>query len=351
MTKTETDERPTSWRSQWGSAVEVDEGLWRIRLKNPRGTLQVNTYVHRGDGELVVIDPGWPWNLDALEAAMAEIDIGAGSSEPLRDVDRWVYTHAHIDHMGGAALLEERSRAPHSVWAPLEPKLAHWHAFQDEVADWTPWLRETFVGDVRDAMLAEQDEESSMLSEAGPNTVERAEFFELGDTLGVGSLRLEVIDARGHDPYHVAFWESERGWLFSGDVVIAAPTPILRSMDDDLGAYEDSLARLRALDPDLLLPGHGLHRRGDLAHTFERSRGFVDEYRSGVLAELDDADEPLSVYDIGIAMTHDGEPLRPRARWWVHLGLIDSHLRFLAGQGRVAIVDGEPPRFGGISDR
>ena len=339
------DERPTSWRSDWGSAVEVDDGLWRIRLKNPRGTLQVNTYVHRGDGELVVIDPGWPWGLDALEAALAEIDVGEGRSSVLVDVDRWVYTHAHIDHMGGAALLEERSDAPHLAWSAVGPKLARWHAFQDEVADWEPWLRETFVGDVLDTMLAQHAEESTMVGEAGPNSVDNAELFELGETLELGSMRLEVIDARGHDPFHVAFWEPERGWLFSGDVVIAAPTPILRSMDDDLEDYSASLDRLERLDATLLLPGHGLHRRGDLTNTFDRSRSFIDEYRQGVLAQLAAHDEPQSVWDIGIAMTPAGEPLRPRSRWWVHLGLIDTHLRVLAEAGRVAIVDGEPPRF------
>jgi glyoxylase-like metal-dependent hydrolase (beta-lactamase superfamily II) len=345
MADSKHDERSSSWRSEWGSAVEVDDGLWRIRLKNPRGTLQVNTYVHRGDGELVVIDPGWPWTLDALEAALTEIGVGDGSSDALRDVDRWLYTHAHIDHMGGAALLQERSDAPHFVWRPLEPRLDQWHAFQDEVADWSDWLRETFVGDVRESMLEQQAAESSMLAEAGPMAVSGAEFFELEDTLQVGSMSLDVVDARGHDPYHVAFFDAERGWLFSGDVVIAAPTPILRSMDDDLDAYRDSLARLRGLDADLLLPGHGLHRRGNLANTFDRSRAFVDEYRLGVLDELTDADDPLSVHEIGLAMSYNGEPLRPRDRWWVHLGLIDSHLRELAGAGRVAVVDGEPPRF------
>ncbi|MGM0555472.1 MAG: MBL fold metallo-hydrolase [Myxococcota bacterium] len=345
MTDKMYEERPTSWRSAWGSAVEVADGLWRIRLANPRGTLQVNTYVHRGDGELVVIDPGWPWTVDALEAALTELNVGEGSSDALHDVDRWLYTHAHIDHMGGAALLQERSDAPHLVWRPLEPKLPEWHAFQDEVADWSDWLRETFVGEVRASMLEQHAAESSMLSEAGPMSVERAEFFELEDTLEVGSMRLEVVDARGHDPYHVAFFEPERGWLFSGDVVIAAPTPILRSMNDDLSAYRDSLARLRSLDAELLLPGHGLHRQGDLSNTFDRSRAFLDEFRTGVLGELSDADEPLSVHEIGLAMSYTGEPLQPRDRWWVHLGLIDTHLRELASAGDVTMVDGEPPRF------
>jgi glyoxylase-like metal-dependent hydrolase (beta-lactamase superfamily II) len=345
MTNQSSDERPTSWRSDWGSAVEVDEGLWRIRLENSRGTLQVNTYVHRGDGELVVIDPGWPWELDALEAALSELDLGRASGQALSDVDRWVYTHAHIDHMGGAALLEERSDAPHMAWSAVEPKLSHWHAFQDDVADWEPWLRETFVGDVLDTMLAQHAEESTMVGEAGPNSVDNVELFELGETLELGSMRLEVVDARGHDPFHVAFWEAERGWLFSGDVVIAAPTPILRSMDDDLEAYCASLDRLEDLDAELLLPGHGLHRRGDLTNTFERSRSFVEEYRARVLDHLAEHDEPQSIWDIGITMTPRQEPLQPRSRWWVHLGLIDAHLHRLIAEDRVRLVDGHPPRF------
>ena len=86
MIRTDDDGRPASWRLDWGSAVRVDDGLWRIRLKNPRGTLQVNTYVHRGDGELAVIDPGWPWTIDALAEALSSMELAA-STDPLADVD------------------------------------------------------------------------------------------------------------------------------------------------------------------------------------------------------------------------------------------------------------------------
>ena len=340
-------DRPTAWRSDWGSAVRVDEDLWRIRLRNPRGTLQVNTYVHRGDGELVVIDPGWPWNLDALGAAIHEMAVAeSGSAEAaLASVDRWLYTHSHIDHMGGAALLQEHSEAPHTALRAIEPHFEQWHAFQDEVSDWSDWLRATFVGEVRDTMLAQQRAESTMVGEAGPAALERVDLFDLGDELQVGSMRLQVVDARGHDPYHVAFWEAERGWLFSGDVIIAAPTPILETMNGDLGAYRETLDRLARLDAELMLPGHGLHRRGELENMYARSRSFLDEYRRGVLEQLESAGQPRSIYQLGIAMTPFGDPLKPRDRWWVHLGLIDSHLRELAQMGEVGVVDGEPPMF------
>ena len=49
--------------------MRLADSLWRIRLKNPKSSLMVNSYVLAAAGEIVVIDPGWPWTLDALEKA------------------------------------------------------------------------------------------------------------------------------------------------------------------------------------------------------------------------------------------------------------------------------------------
>ena len=42
-----------------------------------------------------------------------------------------------------------------------------------------------------------------------------------GDSLDLGGRRLSVLHTPGHSPGHVCFWEPERGYLFSGDLVYA----------------------------------------------------------------------------------------------------------------------------------
>ena len=135
-------------RGEWGTSVCLADGLWRIKLKNPRGHLMVNTFAHRGDGALVVVDPGWPWTIDALDVALDEIGLGG-----IAGVDAWIYTHTHVDHMGAAALLQARSRAPHHVFEEIAPDLPMWHAYQDRMADWASWIEGAFAPP-RGAMMA-----------------------------------------------------------------------------------------------------------------------------------------------------------------------------------------------------
>src|SRR5690554_1953174 len=66
----------TFLRKPWGSSVRIEDDLWRLRLKNPVGSLLVNTFVHRHRDTLAVIDPGWPWDLQLLEDALHDLGFG-----------------------------------------------------------------------------------------------------------------------------------------------------------------------------------------------------------------------------------------------------------------------------------
>jgi glyoxylase-like metal-dependent hydrolase (beta-lactamase superfamily II) len=325
------------WKHDWGSAIELADDLIRVRLRHPGKSLIVNTYVYQGDGVCAVIDPGWPGTVDSLEAALS--DIGAASS--LGSVDYWLYTHSHIDHMGSAALIERRSDAPHIAWRGLEPHVSRWHAFIDDVHDWTSWIDRAFAEPHRSRFLEERTNQGGLVSREGPATLERAELIDFGQSIDIGDLTLKHIDARGHDPCHGAFYSPDRGWLFSGDVVIAVPTPICRAMDDELGTYRDSLDRLQALDAEFLLPGHGLHRRENISAAFERSRGFVTDYETRTLDFLRDHDAPIGLYELSLALTRDGQAYKPASRWWVHMAQVDSHLHALIERGEARLVDDE----------
>lgn len=330
------DARRRTWRAEWGSAAQLADDLWRVRLKNPRGLLMVNTYVHRGASELVVVDPGWPWTLEALEVALSDM----GVARRLTEVGRWLYTHAHIDHMGAAALLSRLSEAPHVAWQGLAEELDAWHAFQDRTNDWQGWAKQTFSA----AEYAQLEEMGSvgggtMVGVYGAAGVANAELVGFGDELVAGDLRLRFVDARGHGPHHGAFFDAERGWLFSGDVVIAAPTPISRAMGDDLATYLASVDRLEALDASLLMPGHGLERDHELGRCFGRSRQLQDEIEQGVVAALEGAGGPLTAYEIALAATADGEVPTNRTRWFVQLALVDAHLHRLQQRGQALLAD------------
>lgn len=69
---------------------------------------------------------------------------------------------------------------------------------------------------------------------------------------------LEVVPTPGHSPDHACLWDPEQRVLFSGDLLVAGGTiMIATSSGGSLRAYLDSLARVRALAPVRIYPGHG----------------------------------------------------------------------------------------------
>jgi glyoxylase-like metal-dependent hydrolase (beta-lactamase superfamily II) len=181
-----------------------------IRADNPGPmTLEgTNTYVLRASREesCVVVDPGPLLELH-LEAVAAR-----------GPVVLIVLTHGHPDHAEGADRFRELTGAP---VAARDPRLCRGGA--DLPAD--------------------------------------------GDVIGVAGLRIEVVDTPGHTSdsvslvveapdVGVAATSAERG-LLTGDTILGRGTTVVAYPDGTLGAYLDSLERLRSLGPLLLLPGHG----------------------------------------------------------------------------------------------
>src|SRR5207237_160231 len=83
--------------------------------------------------------------------------------------------------------------------------------------------------------------------------------------------RFRVIPPPGHATDHVALFEPERGWLFSGDLYLAPRLRYLRA-DEDVYAMMDSLRRVLALEPRVLFFQH----RGRVEQGAARLRGKLD---------------------------------------------------------------------------
>src|SRR2546430_5020613 len=77
----------------------------------------------------------------------------------------------------------------------------------------------------------------------------------LGDDVATPRFRFRVVHTPGHAVDHVALFEPERGWLFSGDLYRAPRLGYLRA-DEDVYAMMDSLRRVLALEPQVLFCQH-----------------------------------------------------------------------------------------------
>jgi glyoxylase-like metal-dependent hydrolase (beta-lactamase superfamily II) len=103
-----------------------------------------------------------------------------------------------------------------------------------------------------------------------------------GDRVGP----FEAIATPGHSPDHVALLAGPA--LFSGDTILGTGSVFIPPGEGSLRAYLDSLRRLRALDVEAILPGHGpvvwtprAKINEYLEHRLDRERRVVEALEAG----------------------------------------------------------------------
>ena len=240
----------TSMSFTYGEPSPVSPGIVRIVADNPspltfKGT---NTYLV-GMTELAVIDPG-----PADPAHRAAI-LKAAAGRPIRQI---VATHAHRDHIDGAAALKAETGGAilgygRRTFAPVGPET-------------TPQGAE-FIDFVFEPDVLVQD----------------------GDVIEGPEWRLEAIHTPGHAPDHLCFALLGRNILFSGDHVMAWNTTLVAPPEGSMADYITSLERLLQRPEAVYLPGHGGRIdepqrtvKAYLLHRRWREDSILDAIRDGV---------------------------------------------------------------------
>jgi glyoxylase-like metal-dependent hydrolase (beta-lactamase superfamily II) len=240
-----------------GRAKAVADGVWRIRLDSACG-LVVNAYLLLREGHHLLIDTGFPYTTAQLEEGLRECGV------ELADIDDVLYTHLHVDHVGGGVVLGSRWGAREWVWEGATPAFGDVYAYLEGIRAAPCWpsgcVPASAATDVR--VLEMQSKPRLPWRAGGTGHLHDPRGVAFGETLAVGPWRFECLDGRGHGPHHVGWLEVTQGWLFSGDAVMAVPTPIVLSMGDDLVAWASTVARWSSRsEVTWLLPGHGMPTR------------------------------------------------------------------------------------------
>ena len=79
----------------------------------------------------------------------------------------------------------------------------------------------------------------------------------LPSELTLDGLRVQVIRTPGHSADSVCFVLVDDRAVLTGDTVLGRGSSLVEYPDGRMGDYLESLARIEALDPVILLPGHG----------------------------------------------------------------------------------------------
>lgn len=75
------------------------------------------------------------------------------------------------------------------------------------------------------------------------------------DEIDLGGRSVRVLHTPGHSPGHMCFWEKERGYLFTGDLVYK-DTLFAYYPSTDPAAYLDSLEKIAELPVQSVFPAH-----------------------------------------------------------------------------------------------
>ncbi|HSB19528.1 MAG TPA: MBL fold metallo-hydrolase [Anaeromyxobacteraceae bacterium] len=188
--------------------IEFQRGVFHFPVRTPTlpPATHTNVIMPVVEGGLAIIDPGSPWPEEqaALERFLDEL---AAEGLPPREI--WL-THAHADHVGGAARLRARYRIP---------------------------------------LRAHPDAAARLPADAGG-----AEPLAGGELLAG---RWRVHHTPGHALGHLVFHDERSGALVAGDMVSSLSTIVIDPPEGDMARYLASLEQLRALGPRTLYPAHG----------------------------------------------------------------------------------------------
>lgn len=172
------------------------------------------------------------------------IDTGLGISDIRGEVERLtgkpvaaVATHFHWDHVGG------------------HKDFPDFYAQREEL-DWLNGGFPLSIEIIREMVLDRCDPPEGFdvnayrLFQGTPSRV-----LADRDVIDLGGRKIEALHTPGHSPGHLCFWEADRGWLFTGDLVYK-DTLFAWYPSTDPEAYLASLEKIAALPVKRVFPAH-----------------------------------------------------------------------------------------------
>jgi glyoxylase-like metal-dependent hydrolase (beta-lactamase superfamily II) len=300
------------------------DGLWCLRLPLPYSVMpSVNAYLLAlDDGFCLVdcgtsLDPGW----SALEHGLS-----LAGARP-QDIRVLVCTHLHADHAGLAATVVERTGC--ELLRGLGP-----HTVDDRLRDPVISLAERREAGSREGIPADELDhwvDAHLADDVHHARVRPDRLLVAGDVLHTCSGRWVVVPARGHSPTQIALVEERRRWAITADLAYDIAEPFLE-YGWTLDPYAEQLAsidRVAALQPGMLLPGHGRpepNPQRRLAAARRATEALVPETLSALRAGA------RTAYDLAVGSVRDPEETNRRQSM---LSISLCVLEHLEARGRV----------------
>ncbi len=300
--------------------------ILRIELPVPFPVRTINAYLVTAE-PVTLIDAG----VKTEESFRVLGDSLRRSGYGMRDIQRILITHGHIDHYGQAEKIASRSGAEIYI-----------HQKEYRRIQTIAQQRENLV-----SVLIQNGTPSELLEEA-MNSMRLAvqslaeplgdvRFVGDGDTIPFDGMELQSILCPGHSTGLVCFYLEDAGILISGDHLLneISPNPIIDLSETGPGPrstslkeYLHSVRKIQNLKVALVLPGHG-EPISDFKNALNRIFRHHEERLSTILGILSSGEK--TAYEISEAMF-------PNARSFeVFLGVSEvlGHLRILHEKDKI----------------
>ncbi len=238
---------------------QVAEGV--VRVAGSRTNLYI---VYDGDS-ICLVDTGYPRDLDLIRFALEEL------GRSFADVSAVLLTHAHVDHMGSAERLRVEQDA--TVLAHTEEEAHARGELEERMATgyilsrlWWPKMLSFLLNLIRAGGVQLQ------------HVRQLSTFDEASGGLDLPGRPVPVFTP-GHTSGHCSFVLPDRGVLLTGDAFVThdsltqetGPRLLHKAFNHDQEETVRSLNRMRDVQADVILPGHGEPFHGSPADAIDRA--------------------------------------------------------------------------------
>ena len=313
------------------------EGVYQLKVPVPIPLVFVSAYLIEGEDGWTLLDTGFdnPRGREAWEAGARSVGCDLD-----RDVARILVSHFHPDHLGAARWLQERSGAPVYMLAGEIPHARQVWENPGHVKD----MENHFTRNGMDPELARRAVAGTRQDVKLPDEILP---LQEGDEISLGEGAATVVHAPGHADHQFMLHHARRRVLFAADHVLLKITPNIGLNPDTeprpLARFIRHLEKLRGMDIDLVLPGHG--------PVFHDLDGRISELVSHHTERLDVMHDALldgwrTPFEVSKQVFRDDLSLYERC---FALSETLAHLEHLSNQGRVERVEDGVARFRSVS--
>jgi glyoxylase-like metal-dependent hydrolase (beta-lactamase superfamily II) len=311
---------------------EILPNLYNIKVPLPRNPLHfINSYIIKAKDRSLIIDTGM--NLKECEDA-----IRAGLSELGIDLRRALVfvTHFHRDHIGLVPHLASDTLTVY--FNKIEADIVQEYISEGDGRYW--WGRHVdFLRtrgfpeeELQNVVETDRDRGYQLKGRLDLRIVKEGDYLESGD------YSFRCVETPGHSPGHMCLYEPREKILISGDHILGDITPIIALWSDEMNPLKDYLAslnKIRNLDVEYVLPGHG--------NTFTNFKARIEELKQHHKTRTSEVLQILrrgaqNAYQIASQMTWDvTEPWNrlPSSQRWFACGEALAHLKYLEEKGKV----------------